>query len=130
MMRHFRWALLWAFVILVLCLMPGKALPEWNWVSIFDVDKLIHGGLFFVLAVLLAQAFRSHGSPARYIVWACAVSVGYGLLTEVLQGLELLGRRTDIGDMIANTVGAVSAGGFVDWRRKKGWPIVPFAFLR
>ncbi len=32
--------------------------------------------------------------------------------------------------MIANTVGAVSAGGFANWRKKKGWHLVPFAFLR
>ena len=47
-----------------------------------------------------------------------------------MQGLEALGRRTDINDMIANTIGAVSAGGFANWRTKKGWHIVPFAFLR
>ena len=130
MFRHLRWAILWAIVILWLCLIPGSSLPAWDWFSIFDVDKLVHGSLFFVLAVLLSQALKSNGSPVRYILWACAISALYGVATEFMQGLEALGRRTDPGDMIANTIGAIAAGGFSNWRDKKGWAIVPFAFLR
>ena len=130
MLRHLRWALLWAGIILWLCLIPGKALPEWNWFSVFELDKLVHATMFFVLTMLLAQAFRGNRSPARYILWACVFSVAYGLGTEFLQDLEALGRRRDILDMIANTVGGVSAGGFANWRKKKGWHILPFAFLR
>ena len=130
MLRQLRWALLWAGVILWLCLIPGKSLPQWDWFAIFDLDKLVHGGMFFVLCVLLAQAFKDRGTIGRYILWAVVVSVGYGLFTEFMQGLEALGRRTDINDIIANTIGAVSAGGFANWREGKGWAIVPFAFLR
>jgi hypothetical protein len=129
-MRPFIWSFLWALVILGLCLIPGRSLPEWDWFDLFDLDKFVHGAMFFVLAVLLAQALRTQGGVPRYIVWACALSVGYGLATEVLQGLEALGRRTDLNDMIANAIGAASAGGFANWREKKERPIVPFAFLR
>lgn len=129
-MRPFIWSFLWALVILGLCLIPGQRLPEWDWFALFDLDKLVHGIMFFVLAVLLAQALRTQGRVARYIVWACAMSIGYGLATEVLQGLEALGRRTDLNDMIANAIGAISAGGFANWRLQKRRPIVPFAFLR
>jgi VanZ family protein len=130
MLRSLRWSIAWALVILVLCLMPGKALPEWNWFALLDLDKLVHAGMFFVLAVLLAQAFFINGSPARYILWACVASMAYGLATELLQGLEVLGRRTDLNDMIANSVGALLAAGYVNWKEKKGRAIVPFAFLR
>ncbi len=129
-MRPFIWSFLWARVILGLCLIPGQRLPEWDWFALFDLDKLVHGIMFFVLAVLLAQALRTQGKVARYIVWACVLSVGYGLATEVLQGLEALGRRTDLNDMIANAIGAISAGGFANWREQTRRPIVPFAFLR
>lgn len=130
MFRHLRWAILWAIVILWLCLIPGSSLPAWDWFSIFDVDKLVHGSLFFVLAVLLSQALKNNGSPVRYILWACAISALYGVATEFMQGLEALGRRTDPGDMIANTIGAIAAGGFSNWRDKEGKAIVPVAFLR
>ncbi len=130
MLRHLRWALLWAGVILWLCLIPGSALPKWNWFSLLDLDKLVHAGMFFVFSLLLAQAFRTHGSPARYLLWGVLISAAYGVGTEVLQGLEALGRRTDPGDMIANTVGAIFAAVYARWRERKGRPIVPFAFLR
>lgn len=130
MLRSLRWSIAWAIVILVLCLIPGKALPEWNWFALLDLDKLVHAGLFFVLAVLLAQAFVNNGSPTRYILWACFISIMYGLSTEIMQGLQALGRRTDINDMIANSMGAILAAAYVNWKAKKARPIVPFAFLR
>lgn len=130
MLRHLRWALLWAGVILWLCLIPGKSLPEWHWFALLDLDKLVHAGMFFVLAALLAQAFRNGGAPARYVLWAILFSVAYGIGTEFMQGLEAMGRRTDINDMIANSLGALAAGVFANWRERNGREIVPFGFLR
>lgn len=130
MLRSFRWALAWALVILVLCLIPGKTLPEWNWFALLDLDKLVHAGMFFVLAILLAQALLDHGSPVRFIVWACVISIGYGMATEFMQGLEAMGRRTDINDMIANSVGSLLAAVYLRWKEKRRKSFVPFAFLR
>ena len=130
MLRSLRWAIAWAIVILVLCLIPGKALPEWNWFALLDLDKLVHAAMFFILAVLLAQAFLIQGSPARCILWAVIISVAYGLATEFMQGLEVLGRRTDVNDMIANSAGAFLAAVYVNWKVRKARPIVPFAFIR
>ncbi|HEX2616922.1 MAG TPA: VanZ family protein, partial [Flavobacteriales bacterium] len=96
MLKHLRWALLWALIILVLCLLPSKQLPEWHWFDLFDLDKVVHAGLFFVLALLLAQAFRSAQRPQRWLVWAVVIAVAYGISTELLQGLEAMGRRTDV----------------------------------
>lgn len=129
-MRYFIRPLLWALVILVLCLIPGRQLPQWDWFDLFDLDKLVHGAMFFVQALLLAQGLKRQGREPRYLLWACGISVAYGVFTEGMQWLEALGRRTDINDIIANTIGAVSAGGFASWREKKDLPIVPFAFLR
>lgn len=130
MLRHLRWALLWAGVILWLCLIPGKNLPSWNWLALFNPDKLVHASMFFVLSLLLAQAFRTHGAPVRYLLWGIVISAVYGVGMEFMQELEALGRRLDPNDMIANAVGAVSAAIYARWRERKGRPIVPFAFLR
>ncbi len=130
MLRSLRWSIAWALVILVLCLMPGKALPEWNWFALLDLDKLVHAGMFFVLAVLLAGAFVKHGRPQLYLFWSVAIAMLYGLSTEWMQGLEVLGRRTDMNDLIANSIGALLAAAYVNWKVKKGKAIVPFAFLR
>lgn len=130
MLRQLRWALLWAAVILWLCLIPSRSLPEWHWFDIMDLDKLVHAGMFFVLSLLLAQAFANSGSPKRYLLWAVIISACYGVSTEIMQGLEALGRRTDPIDMLANTIGAIVATFYAQWRERKGRPIVPVAFLR
>ncbi len=130
MLRQLRWALLWALVILVLCLIPGAALPQWHWFALFNLDKSVHAGMFFILASLFAQAFRDRGSPRRYLMWAVLISAAYGVSTELMQGLEALGRRTDINDMIANAIGALLASLYASWCVRREKPIVPLAFLR
>ena len=129
MLGHFRWALLWALCILVLCLIPGAALPAWNWFDLLSLDKLVHAGMFGALSMLLCGAFVKRGSPANFLPLAVGLSMGYGWGTEVLQGLEALGRRTDLNDMIANTVGALGGAWFVAARHRKGKAFLP-AFLR
>lgn len=130
MLRHLRWAILWAGVIMWLCLIPGKSLPQWHWFDMLDLDKTVHAGMFFVLALLLAQAFVGNGSPTRYLLWAVLISAAYGVSTEVMQGLEALGRRADPLDMLANTIGACASAGYATWRERRGKAIVPIAFLR
>ncbi|MBV6403343.1 MAG: VanZ family protein [Flavobacteriales bacterium] len=129
MLRRLRWALCWALAILVLCLLPGDRLPAWGWFDLLDLDKLVHALLFFGQTVLLASAFLDEGRPASPLAWAVGLSLAYGLGTELLQGLEALGRRTDPVDMLANSIGALTGAWFTALRRRKGRPIVP-AFLR
>ena len=123
-------AFAWAATILFLCLLPGSKLPEWDWFALLDLDKLVHAGLFFIQTLLLARAFHARGTPVRWLLWSVTISVLYGLATEFMQGLEALGRRTDINDMIANSVGALAAGLYTHRLMRKGKPLLPFVFLR
>jgi VanZ family protein len=123
-------AFVWAAVILFLCLLPGSKLPEWDWFALLDLDKLVHAGLFFIQALLLARAFHARGTPVHWLLWSLVITVLYGLATEFMQGLEAMGRRTEINDMIANSVGALAAGVYTFRRTRKGKPVLPFAFLR
>ncbi len=129
MLRNFRWALAWALCILVLCLMPGRALPSWDWFDLLSLDKLVHAGMFGTLTVLLAGAFQKQGTRGSFLPLAVGISASYGLGTEFLQGLEALGRRTDLNDMIANTVGAILGALFCASRIRKGKAFLP-ALLR
>ncbi|MEO8068880.1 MAG: VanZ family protein [Flavobacteriales bacterium] len=130
MLKIFRWALLWALCILVLCLIPGSTLPEWDWFSLLDLDKLVHAGMFGTLTVLLADALRKRDGLSRYVLMAFLLSVTYGIATELMQGLEAMGRRTDPGDVVANTIGALIGVLYVRWREGRKKPVLPFAFLR
>ena len=116
---------LWALVILFLCLLPGSSLPAWDWFALLDLDKLVHAGMFFVLALLLSRALLARGA-SRWLLWAVLISALYGVATECMQGLEAMGRRMEINDMIANTVGAIGAGWFAHFRARKGRAVVPF----
>ncbi len=103
MRRAWRWPLLWAMFILLLCLMPGAALPTWHWADLFSVDKLVHAGLFAVLAVLAFRALP-HRSPVIVAVTAL-FCVAYGGALELMQQLPVLGRRGDWNDFLANGIG-------------------------
>lgn len=117
MLRSLRWALLWALLILVLCLMPGKALPSWQWADLFNADKFVHFALFAVLMMLLASGLVRAGVPVgNALAISLVIAVIYGGLMELLQMLPALGRRGDLNDLLANTAGAVF--GWIRQRRK------------
>ena len=109
MLLALRWALLWGALILLLCLMPGRALPAWHWADLISVDKLVHAGLFAVLAILVLRALGTRRSGQRSMLAAMGLCVAYGGGLELLQMLPDLGRRGDWNDFIANSVG-VAAG--------------------
>lgn len=106
-----RAALLWALLILVLCLMPGQALPAWQWADLVSLDKWVHATLFCVLMVLTVRAFiaqyASSALRSHPIAAALALVVAYGALLELMQELPALGRRGDLPDLVANTLGAL-----------------------
>jgi VanZ family protein len=108
-----RWPVLWALLILLLCLMPGAALPTWHWADLFSVDKLVHAGLFGVLAVLALRALP-HRSTVSIAVTALACAA-YGGALELMQQLPALGRRGDWNDFLANGIG-VCLGLAWQWR--------------
>ena len=113
-------AVLWALLILVLCLMPGAALPKWDWADLFSLDKPVHAILFAVQFVLVVRAlawdtWRS-GPGTRTLLLAFVITVTYGILTEMMQHLEALGRHGDVNDAIANTLGALLGIAYLRWR--------------
>lgn len=117
-------AYLWAAIILFLCLLPGSELPEWDWFALLDLDKAVHAALFFVLVLLLARALHAR-DMGRWALTAALIAIAYGAATELMQGLEALGRRTDLNDMIANTIGALLGGWLAKRRVDRGRSVVP-----
>lgn len=115
------WAppVLWALLILVLCLMPGRTLPQWDWADLFSLDKPVHAVLFGVLTVLLGRAFRLMKRTGPLLLWAVLLSVAYGIGTELMQQLQALGRHGDVNDAIANTLGALTGAFYLRRRWNK-----------
>lgn len=104
-------ALLWAFLILGLCSMPVKGIPNFSLLSLFSLDKLAHMGLFGIQFWLLATGLKKQYNTKLTIVKVVAISFTasavYGALIELMQGYLLSGRSMDIGDAIANVIGCI-----------------------
>jgi len=122
-LKPLRAALAWAALILVLCLMPGSALPTWEWADLISLAKLIHAVIFGILMVLLLKGFagQAPASPLfkNAVMIALVTTILYGCSMELLQQIPGLGRRGDILDVIANTAGAFGAWGWVRWRSSR-----------
>ncbi|MBN1270504.1 MAG: VanZ family protein [Kiritimatiellae bacterium] len=71
------------------------------------LDKLVHGGLFAVLSILLYRALRGErGWPARRAaLWAFALTVLYGATDELHQWFTPE-RCMDARDWVADVLGA------------------------
>ena len=98
--------LLWLAIITVLCLIPAEDLPGKSLTRIPHFDKMVHFGMYFVLAVLLAKPLKALSLP----VWPVTllVSVLAGGLIEILQLTLTSLRSASLFDFIAGIAGAVA----------------------
>ncbi len=90
------------------------------WLGVIDIgplplderlptDKLGHMGAFGGVVIVVELALLELGSPRRR-VWAFLASVGAGGLLELVQA-ALPHRSADVGDWVADCIGAVLAVG-------------------
>lgn len=117
-------SLMWALVILILCGMPPSGLPS---IRIPGFDKMVHAGLFGVLALLvvseqnLLRSRLSVEKKSRRIGFTVAVL--YGAAIELMQLWVFTARGAEWLDFIADAIGAGMAVLFYRWfnRVTKGW---------
>jgi len=109
-LKYTKWALLWALVILILCGIPGKDIPE---VSIINFDKFIHASLFFILLLLTVRGFTLQKTVVLFYTFpkmsAFILCVIYGGTVELMQGAFFVDRTADINDFFANSFGCLVA---------------------
>ena len=101
-------ALTWTVCIVVGLTLPGSAMPS---TRLWEFDKLIHAGLFFVLTLLWLSAL-TRGRLDREVA-VLAVILAFSVLTELYQGMLPFGRQADMLDAAADSAGAVA--GFALW---------------
>jgi VanZ family protein len=114
--KYYLPAFLWAIVILILTMMPGKYIPPVNIWDLTNIDKLAHLFVFAVLMVLLLYGFQKQTQfnplPFRMLLIAFFICVSYGLLIEGMQGTLLTDRHFELYDALANAIGCI-IGGFL-----------------
>mgnify|MGYP003341335309 CR=1 FL=1 len=106
-------AVAWGAVIFAASSVPSTKIPS---LLLESYDKLIHGGIFFILGILVYRAIRPLGAsstePLHFNVGRMIVSVGivilYGATDEVHQAW-VPGRSVDILDLTADAVGGLLA---------------------
>lgn len=102
-------SILWAVFILGICLVPGKELPS---VNILEFDKLVHFGVYVVLAMLLFWGWKKqtavpflHRNALSKIMF---ITLIYGFSVEILQELLTADRHFELLDAIANAAGGIA----------------------
>lgn len=116
-------SLVWATFILIICGIPGQALPRldlWQWLK---PDKVAHLFVFGVLSFLLIKAFVKPEAMSALSVnpkmWAVLIGLSYGAVIELLQEYVFIGRTGDLRDAIANAIGCLAGSWWYGYKLKK-----------
>lgn len=108
-LRYNSFSIVWTMVILILCLMPGKDLPE---ISILNFDKLVHVGVYVILAFSMYYGWIKQNSfnslHQNTLLKILIITSTYGFAVEVMQELFTADRHFDIFDALANSFGAIA----------------------
>lgn len=106
-------AILWLVVVLILIMIPGKQLPESEFLFEINFDKFVHVGIFGLLAVLFSWPFYKTAIPKNkkilyFIIIALSTSA-FGYTTELMQKYWAQGRSYSLMDWLADSGGALGA---------------------
>lgn len=112
-------AVLWAVLMAIFLAMPGEtALRIADRLPIPALDKLVHGALFFVWALLLWRSLsRVLTTTWKTTVVVLVVSCLYGVVSEIGQGW-VSGRSPEAADVGADLVGTCLALLLIALRRQ------------
>ncbi len=105
--------IIWTFIVVVVCIIPGNEIPSPPILNLPHLDKLVHGGLYFVLTFLAIHSFSKQEwinklkqSP---FLFAFIYAVSLGIIIEFIQANFIPNRNGDIFDALANTTGSLLA---------------------
>ena len=100
-------AILWALLIFISSSIPSSLMPS---LKIFDFDKAIHFGIYFLFSFLTYRALRFQSRwplLARHaLLGTVLLIILYGASDEFHQYF-VPGRQADVFDLMADTLGAV-----------------------
>lgn len=92
----------------LVCLMPLKKIPN---VGVSFADKIFHSLTYVVLTFLWFGTFyfQFKKGKIKAIVYATIISIIFGIIVEVLQGVFTATRQADVYDVLANSLGVLFA---------------------
>ncbi len=88
-------------------------------VDIPYIDKVVHFTFYLIFTVLGCMALRerTHGNMdlGKALQWTLVAGISYGIIIEVLQYALTKDRMAELGDVIANTLGAFAGVLLIKW---------------
>ena len=117
-LKNFIPAIIWFLLILVAICIPGYDLPEVdNWMIEINYDKLIHVGLFAMLAFLfmypIVKSNLQKKIKGQYGIKITMATIIWGFCTELIQKFFIPGRSYNLSDWAADGLGGIAALIFV-----------------
>ena len=110
MNKYYIASILWALLILILTLTPGKSIPD---LELFSYDKLGHMGIFMLQAYFLVSGInfdkKNKNSVTKSLLLGLLITEIYGASVEVAQHF-IPDRSMDIMDLLANSLGVILGG--------------------
>jgi VanZ family protein len=97
-------AIVWAFFIFILCVLPGKDLPKSD---IIQLDKIVHFCFYFIFFWLILYGIKQ--KKLKHTIVLGLFCCFYGFCIECFQSAFLSDRFYDVLDIMANCVGTLSA---------------------
>jgi VanZ family protein len=103
-------ALLWAFLIYILCVSDSEQIKLNAYLLGIPLDKIAHFGIFLIFAFLLIWGIfvKIRIFKFKSASLALLIAIVYGILIEILQHFFTIHRQADIFDVLADTIGAIS----------------------
>jgi len=112
-LKKFLPGIAWFFVVLVLICTPGKDIPKVGWLDKLSFDKVVHVGVFGLLAMLFMLPFAftplTKREKIQYFLRIAIATCIWGITTEFIQKYLVPGRSFDLFDWAADSLGALAA---------------------
>lgn len=104
----------WFFLVLILVITPGYNLPKVDkWLIKISYDKLVHVGLFAILAFLFmypaAKSALTKTKKWHFCIKIAIATAVWGLTTELIQKFFVPSRSFDLTDLLGDALGGVVA---------------------
>lgn len=113
LLKNYIWAIVWAIVILALLLLPSKNFQVEEVTFFEGFDKMVHCGIFFVLAILLywESILKSKRTVNKWVSIAKVIcsTIIFALVTEAAQKYLSPSRSADSWDIFADVAGVAMA---------------------
>lgn|SRR5690606_25409754 len=104
---NYAWAILWAFIMTVLLLLPANDLPSTNFFPGFD--KLVHTGSFYLLSTLMLFGrvvdTKRRATKFKTLIIVFFVASFFAFMTEAAQMYLTNSRQAEWWDIFADYVG-------------------------